>query len=296
MIINGKVLAERILNHLKEEIAHGVKKGAIPPRLVIFSIKPAPETEAFMKNKKKSAESIGAAFELILYKQSPRFESFANNISSFAHRSDVHGVIIQEPLPSSMQTVTLFDYIPTVKEIEGFKKKSPYDYPIGLATLTAIKQSYLQGDPDRIENILVDLDKDTAFFKNVLKRKKVVLIGRGKTGGTPIGRLLQKIKIGYINLNSKTTGNSTMFLQQADVIISAVGKKVIEPDMLKPGVALYSVGIHRIDGVWQGDYDEKEIAPKALVYTPTPGGIGPLNVAYLLYNLVKAWKVQNDLS
>jgi len=295
MIINGKILGEHILVHLKEEIKKGVAKGINPPRIVIFSVKPENETESFMKNKKKAAEFIGADFELVVYSKAPRFQTFVEKISSIAQRTDVNGIVIQEPLPSSLTTVTLFDYIPIEKEIEGFKKKSPYSYPIGLAVLTAIKQTYGQGDMDDVENILIRMERDTVFFKNVMKRKKVVLLGRGKTGGSPIGQLLRSVKIGYINLNSQTKNNAESFIDQADIVISAVGKKVITAPMLKSGVALYSVGMRKENGVWKGDYDDEEIATKAVAYTPTPGGIGPLNVAYLMHNLVEAWKSQHNI-
>ncbi len=296
MIIDGKTLANKILDYLKEEIESGVQQGAPKPRLVIFSVKPTPETESFMRNKKRAAEYIGADFELELYPQNPRFESFAKKISAMAHRSDVNGIIIQEPLPSSLTTVTIFDYIPIEKEIEGFKKKSPFDYPIGLAVLTAIKQAYGQGDMSHIENIMIDAARDIVFFKNVTKRKKVVLLGRGKTGGAPIGESLRKVKMGHINLNSQTKNISTSFIQQADIIITAVGKEVITPDMIKPGAVLISVGMRKVNGIWRGDYDTKTIDSKALAYTPTPGGIGPLNVAYLMSNLVQAWKMQHKLA
>lgn len=194
MIIDGKALSNKILDYLKEEIELGVQKGTPRPRLVIFSVKPTPETESFMRNKKRAAQYIGAEFELELYPQNPRFEAFAKKISAVAHRPDVNGIIIQEPLPSSLTTVTIFDYIPVEKEIEGFKKKSPFDSPIGLAVLTALKQAYGQGDMSHIENVLIDMPRDIIFFKNVTKRKKVVLLGRGKTGGAPIGELLRKLK------------------------------------------------------------------------------------------------------
>lgn len=296
MIIDGKEIANKILAHLKEEIEKGIKEKDIdPPKLVIFSVKPGDETLSYMRNKEKAAKKIGAEFELIKYKSAPRFESFAKRISMVAHRDNVHGLVIQEPLPPSVSTVTLFDYIPIEKEIEGFKKKSPFEYPIGLAALTAIKKTFSPEDMTQVENLIINLEKDLVFFKTIFKRKKIVLLGRGKTGGKPIGEALTKAKISYINLNSQTIQNADIFLKQADIIISAVGKKIINPSSLKQNVALYSIGMRKEKGKWKGDYEDKEIEDIALAYTPTPGGIGPINVAYLLYNLVQAWKIQNKL-
>ena len=115
------------------------------------------------------------------------------------------------------------------------------------------------------------------------------------TGGQPVGTALSKCKINYININSQTP-HPEDYLEQADVIISCVGKTVIKPDHVKPGAVLISVGIHKEKDGWRGDYIDKEIEHKALAYSPTPGGVGPMNVAYLLANVVKAWKLQHEKS
>ncbi|OGK38985.1 hypothetical protein A3F34_02195 [Candidatus Roizmanbacteria bacterium RIFCSPHIGHO2_12_FULL_44_10] len=295
MKIDGKKLSQIILATLKKDVAVLRRKHKLAaPKLVIFSVNPSSATQSFMLNKKKAAQKIGAGFELIQYNKSLRFEEFANRVTSVAQDKNVSAIIIQYPLPASLDTVTLFDFISLEKEIEGFKKKSLFDEPIGLAVLTVLKQIYSPTSQQSTKNVFVDLKKDSAFFKQVFKRKKVVLLGRGKTGGRPIGEILSKVKINYININSETSATES-FLNQADIIIAAVGKNVIPHDSIKDGVVLISVGMHKENGLWKGDFDEDKIKNKALAYTPTPGGIGPLNVAYLMSNLVKAWKLQHDL-
>lgn len=293
MIIDGKKLSSVILTKLKEDIKEGKKHGWAKPKLVIFAVKPNKEIQAYIKSKQKKAELIGADVEVILYKKEPRYIDFANRVSEEAQKDSTHGIIIQHPLPASLSTVSLLDYVPLEKEIEGFKKKAPFEHPIGLAVLTMLKSVFSPDSMEDASSVIINIKKDLPMFKNVFKRKRVVLLGRGTTGGAPIGNTLSRAKINYINLNSTTpTGDS--FIEQANVIISAVGKRIVDPKLIKKDVVLISVGLHKYKGKWIGDYDEDDIKDVALAYSPTPGGVGPLNVAYLLFNLVEAWKMQHD--
>jgi methylenetetrahydrofolate dehydrogenase (NADP+)/methenyltetrahydrofolate cyclohydrolase len=192
-------------------------------------------------------------------------------------------------LPSNLETDTVYNYIPDVKEIEGVKNKSPFFPPIGLAVLTVIKHIYQKGKVS--PSLFVDLDRDREFFKKTFKNKRVVLVGRGITGGRPIGKVLTEAKINYIGLSSKTP-NPESYYKSADVIITAVGKKVLTPSMLKPGVVLINVGVRKEKGRLKGDYEESEIKNVASYYTPTPGGVGPIDVVYLYKNLVDSAKLQ----
>ena len=158
-----------------------------------------------------------------------------------------------------------------------------------MAVLTIIKLIFFGG---KINNkIIIDKKKDVGFFHRKLKNKKIVIVGQGATGGIPIGKTLNYFKINYIGINSKTE-NKEKYYQEADIIITAVGKKIIEPSMLKPGVILINIGLRKENEKLKGDYDEKEIKNIASFYTKTPGGIGPIDVTYLYKNLIDAVKIQ----
>ncbi len=291
MILDGKELADVLVQHLKSEIETGVKNGWHKPKLVIFTVEPTEEINSFIRSKKALAEKAGADVEIISYDVAPRYIEFANRVAEVAHEEDTTGVIIQLPLPASLSTTTLLDYVPPLKEIEGFKKKPLFEHPIGLAVLCLIKKA-LSPDPMTDAASVTLSEKDIVFFKNIMKRKKVVLLGRGRTGGEPIGNTLSRYKANYINIR-KSTPDPDDFIKQASIIISAVGKNVINPEALRHDAVLIGVGIHKVNGMWKGDYDENVIKDRVLAYSPTPGGVGPLNVAYLLYNLVQAWKMQH---
>lgn len=294
MKIDGKKISISILGHLKKEIKSlslKSKKTRLRPKLVVFSVKGQPQDISFVRTKEKTIRSIGGDFALFHSTRTPRFEDFANKLKDVAENVQTTSVVIQQPLPSSLSTDSLYNYIPTVKEIEGHKKKSPFYPPIGLAVLTILKYIYKPGSKKKVVELIVDIKKDQAFLKKILKRKKIVLIGRGETGGKPIGHVLSELKINFINTNSKTP-NANFFYKDADIIISAVGRRVISGEVLKNGVVLISVGIRQENGQWKGDYDEDSIKNVAGFYTPTPGGIGPLDISYLMYNIVQATKIQ----
>ncbi len=293
MIIDGKKLANSITTHLKKEIEEGIAKGWEPPKLVIFSVKPTEEISTYVQNKQKKFHEIGGISKVVLFKKTPRFEEFMAKLATFTVDPSTSGVIIQLPMPPALGTMTLMDYIPDIKEIEGFKKKTLFDPPIGLAVLTMLKSVFAPVDYENPHSVIVDVTRDVQLFKSILKRKKIVVLGRGMTGGQPVGTALSKCKINYININSQTP-HPEDYLEQADIIISCVGKTIIKPEHVKPGAVLLSVGLHKDGKAWCGDYIDKDVEHRALAYSPTPGGVGPLTVAYLLANVVKAWKMHHE--
>ncbi len=285
MEIPGKKIASTLELLLKKE----VKKLKKRLKLTTFLVGESTDQLSFVRIKSQQAKRLGIDFELIHLKQVPSFEKFLHLLKEKALDPKTTGIIIQQPLPAQLSTSSIYDYLPLEKEIEGHREKSTFMPPIGLAVLTSLK--YVYGGGKLNTQLLVDTKKDHLFFKRVLKNRRVILIGRGITGGQPIGTTLNHVKINYICTNSQTPEPETYY-READVVITAAGKKVLTPDMLKEGVILINAGLRHEHGKAKGDYDEKEIKNIAAAYTPTPGGIGPLDVIYLYKNLVDAAKLQ----
>ena len=285
MFIDGKKIANNLLTILKKE--RKVIKKRIG--LSVFLIGNAPEQLSFVKIKSEMAKALKIDFKLIHLTRTPNFIDFANLLKKEVSNPNVTGIIIQQPLPAQLSTDSIYDYIPLLKEIEGHRKKTEFIFPLGLAVMTIIKYIY---DGKRKQDIVfVDMKKDRILFKNVLKSKKVVIVGRGITGGKPIGKTLGNLNVNYISINS-TTVDPESYFKTADLIITATGKKVIDPAMLKPGVVLINTGVRKENGKLKGDYEEKNIKDIASFYTPTPGGSGPIDVVYLYKNLIDAAKMQ----
>jgi methylenetetrahydrofolate dehydrogenase (NADP+)/methenyltetrahydrofolate cyclohydrolase len=243
---------------------------------------------SFVKIKARTAKKLGVKFDFYHIKKIPSFQEFMIKIKQKTANINNRGIIIQQPLPSQLNTNSLYEYIPLYQEIEGHRKKTPFLPPLGLAVLTVIKNIFL-GTSD-IKKLLIDIKKDRLLFKKILRNKKIVIVGRGITGGSPIAKTLTEMKINYLSLNS-TTPEPETYLKEADIIITAVGKKIITPDKIKPGVILINVGLRKENGTLKGDYNEKEIKHLASYYTVTPGGVGPIDVLYLYYNLLLSAKM-----
>ena len=283
MKIDGSKIASFLRKLTKKEIKNNSLTNL---KLVVVTVGNKGEQDAFVRAKEKEAKRIGVKFELLEIKRVPLFEKFVRKIRQLGLKKENTAIIIQQPLPMRLSTNTIYKFIPLVKEIEGYMKKSPYTPPIGQAVITILKYIYMtKGEID--ERLLPVQETDKHFFKSALKNKNVLLIGRGITGGLPIGKTLTNFKINYINISSHTP-NKERYIKSADVIISAVGKKMITAENIKKGVALINIGLRKEDGKYLGDYDEEEIKDVASFYTPVRGGTGPLNVAYLFRNLVKA--------
>lgn len=285
MVISGK----KLVNLMKKELIKEVKKLRHKPKLVTFLIGQSSEQLSFVKIKKQQARKLGINFEFVHLRTVPTFERFMIRIKEKSSDLQTTGIIIQQPLPAQLSTASIYNYIPLEKEIEGHRHKSTFFPPIGLAVLTVLK--YIFNKSQSGKELFVDIEKDQSFFKKVFHNKKIVLIGRGITGGQPIGQTLTNFKINYINIHSHTP-QPEGYCKEADIIITAVGKKIINSEILKPGVILINVGLRREGKKLKGDYEEKEIKKIASFYTPTPGGVGPIDILYLYKNLVEAAKMQ----
>ena len=285
MFIDGRKIADQLLSTLKKE-RKTIKKRV---GLSVFLVGSAPEQLSFVKIKSAMAKALKIDFKLIHLTKTPNFIDFANLLKKEVLDPNVTGIIIQQPLPAQLSTDSIYDYIPLLKEIEGHKRKTEFIFPLGLAVMTLIK--YIYYGKRKQDIVFVNMKKDRVLFKNILKSKKIVIVGRGMTGGMPIGKTLGSLNINYISTNS-TTVDPESYFKTADLIITATGKKVIEPEMLKPGVVLINTGVRKENGKLKGDYEESEIKDIASHYTPTPGGSGPIDVVYLYKNLIDAAKMQ----
>ncbi|OGK08645.1 hypothetical protein A2767_00770 [Candidatus Roizmanbacteria bacterium RIFCSPHIGHO2_01_FULL_35_10] len=287
MEIPTKKIASKIEKFLKREVKKFGKSK--PIKLTTFLVGQATEQLSYVKIKAKIAKKLGIGFELVHLKSTPSFEEFMNKIKEKSQDPTTTGIIIQQPLPAQLSTESLYEYIPTAKEIEGHKRKTTYTPPIGLAILTILKYIFTKTRGEK--DLIIDIQKERGSFKKLFRNKKVVLVGRGITGGKPVGKTLTEARINFINVNSQTP-DQHLYFKEADVIITAVGKKILAPEVLKQGVTLVNIGLRREKGKLKGDYDEKEIKNISGFYTSTPGGAGPIDVLYLFKNLIDAAKQQ----
>lgn len=282
MIISGKKLSKRVLYHIKKDIAELSEKNIVP-KIAIITVGSETTWNTYVRQKKIKAAKLG--IKTILY-HLPRTTSeqiLIDLLNDLNHLTDVHGIIVQRPLPTTIDKQRVINAIDPKKDIDGFRNDSLFEPPIWLAVEAMLKftRSNLKNNSEA---------KKGSTFEGWLESKSIVVIGKGETGGGPVIKALNKQGATPVLVDSKTKKKGEI-LQKADIIISGVGKNVIEPNELKKGVVLIGIGIHRgEDGKLHGDYDEQEVKHIASYYTPTPGGVGPLNLVYLFKNLTQAAK------
>lgn len=263
MKIDGKKIAQNIFEELRKKVKKLQERNIIP-HLAIILVGNDPASQAYVKRKELKAEEIEAKTTIRHFSSETSLSTLLEAIQQFNNDSETHGVIVQQPLPPHIDIEKITQAIDPEKDVDGFHKNSKFQPPIARAVLEILKP-YLT------------------------KSKKIVVIGKGETGGKPIAAAIKKIGNDPIIIDSKTK-NPKSLTKTADILISAVGKSnVITSDMIKKGSILISIGMHKgTDGKLHGDYEENQIKKTASFYTPTPGGVGPVNVAMLLKNLVVA--------
>lgn len=299
--IDGKMLANEILENLKKRVIR-LRKKKIIPTLAVVQVGKDESSQAYIKQKAKTAKKIAACFKLFSFSSRITFQKLAEQIKNLNEDKKIHGIVVQRPLPALLSTSSFNQAVALVKDVDGFRSKSPFNPPVAEAVFYVLQKIYLPNwgsEPVfyRCGTGPAGRRVEKEGFKkmvDILKRKKILLIGRGETAGKPIAKTLSQNKIKFLIAYSKTK-NMEEFLKEADIIISCVGKRrVVAKQMIKEGVILIGVGLTRHRGRLYGDYEEKEIKDKASYYTPTPGGIGPLNVAFLMLNLLTACEKQSS--
>lgn len=289
-----KIPCREIANHLRSKLieeVNALKNEERVPKLVTILVGSEPEQISFVNIKKRTAEQIGVAFELVHLAEEPSFPDFKNIVAEKAEDPHTTGIIIQHPFPEEYNPEEVYELIPPQKEIEGHRSDSAFHFPLSIAVLSGVKYIMAQEEGNTSPtDTIVNFSEDKESFHNFLKEKKIVIAGRGITGGAPIAKALIDIDVPFTVIHSKTPKPEELY-RNADLIITATGKKIIRPTDIKNGVILLNVGLRKEDGKLKGDYEEEEIENITSYYTQTPGGLGPLDVLYLFKNVIEATKV-----
>ncbi len=279
MKIDGREIAQQIFDDLKKRAKELRNKGVVP-HLHIITLTTDEASKAYVGQKKLKGLEIGAKITVENLDPKTKTLELLNKIKKLDNDSNIHGIIIQRPLPSQIKETEIAKSISPKKDVDGFHPQSKFTPPIALAVLKIL------------ENIQVSTPEVNAQknknFNEWMSSKKIAVIGRGVTAGGPIILALKKLVIKPEIVTSKTDHRKEI-LKNSDIVIAAVGKpNIVKAENLKDGVILIGAGMSRgKDGKFHGDYDEDEIRGTSSFYTPTPGGVGPVNVAMLLSNLIK---------
>lgn len=297
MILPCTKLQEVLKNKLRLKVVQ-LKADQKLGKLLSIVIGENPEQESYVKIKKRIGEEIGVTVEKIVLPIDTESRSLTDYISRLSTDTSVSGIIIQQPMPKSINPQEVYESMPLGKEIEGHKEGSPYIFPLVQACILGLTWTYKYEtsedkniDPNQFDIPMVASDE----LVNWLKSKSVAIAGNGITTGRQIAKYFKSLEIPYHQTNSKSRYPDGIY-KKADIIVTGVGKKIITINNIKPGVTLLNFGLRKAmlgrDGVvvhrLLGDYDQDEISSKASIYTKTPGGLGPIDVLCLFGNHLKA--------
>ncbi len=282
MKIDGKKIALEIYDNLKIRVEK-LKGAGIVPQIAVILIGDDPASKSYITQKEKWCEYIGAQFSYIHFSENVSEGEVLKSLENLNSDTKIHGIIVQRPLPKHIEKQKIINAINLEKDIDGFHKDSIYDVPVAQAVL-------------RILTEIHTLATSSINFLSWLQTKSIIVIGKGETAGGPIINYLEKNGLHPTVVSSQTV-NSKNIIINADIVISAVGKpEIIKPDYLKPDAIILGVGLYKgEDDKLYGDYVARDIESTASYFTPIIGGIGPVNVAYLLTNLVNAAEKQDAI-
>ncbi len=278
-IINGKEIAENILNNIKKE----VENFDIKPALAVIIVGCNPASKVYVKNKIKKSEFLGFNSILKELPENTSKEELLTVIKKLNDDENVNGILLQLPLPKGLDEKDFLDEISPIKDVDGFttynsgklfKGEKPYAVactPKGIIKLLEAKNINLEG-------------------------KLAVVVGRSNIVGKPISALLLQKNATVIQAHSKTK-NLSEILNMADIIVSATGKEeFIKGEMIKKGAVIIDVGITRNkNGKLTGDVDFESVFNKASYITPVPGGVGPMTISCLMENTLELYKLQKGM-
>jgi methylenetetrahydrofolate dehydrogenase (NADP+)/methenyltetrahydrofolate cyclohydrolase len=290
-LINGNEIAKQIREELKEETARLKAKYNLVPGLVTILVGQNPASVSYVTAKQKTSKELGFYSIQDNQPESISEKELLRLIEKYNHDPQIHGILVQLPLPKHINETKILYAIDPRKDVDGF-------HPVNVGKLMIGEADYLPCTPAGIQQLLIRTGVQ-------IEGAEVVVVGRSNIVGKPIANiLLQKQKGANATVTVCHTGTRDMAFhtRRADILIVAAGKpKAITADMVKEGAVVIDVGVNRVgmtpDGKAKlcGDVDFDGVKEKASAITPVPGGVGPMTITMLMMNTVKAAKLHGGV-
>ena len=278
VIIDGKKLAKKIREELKKECDE-LKEKNIYPKLAVIMVGDNPASKVYVKNKSKACDEIGIKYEEYLLKEDTTQDELIELIKKLNENKEINGILLQSPIPEHLNINQAFKAITYLKDVDGFT-------PSSIGKLSIGEDTFISCTPYGVIKMFEEYDID-------LTGKNVVILGRSNIVGKPLIQCCLNKNATVTVCHSKTK-DLVEHTKRADILISAIGKsKFVKQEMVKDGAVVIDVGINRgEDGKLTGDVDFENVEKKASYITPVPGGVGPMTIAMLMNNVIKATKEQ----
>ena len=280
-LIDGKAVAASVRAQVAGEVLQLKDKGVVPGLAVVI-VGDDPASRTYVNNKKKACVETGVYSEEYALPASTSQQELLNLVNQLNHKKDIHGILVQSPLPKGLDEAAIVEAINPNKDVDAF-------HPSNVGRIMIGNFHFLPCTPAGVIELLHSANIDICG-------KNCVVIGRSNIVGKPMAMLLLHNN-GTVTICHSKTKNLTEICQNADILVAAIGKpKFVTADMVKLGAVVIDVGMDRDEnGKLCGDVDFSNVEKKASYITPVPGGVGPMTIAMLLKNTIVAAKMQNGI-
>ncbi len=283
-IIDGKAIAARIRQELSAQVEAYVASGGSRPHLAAVLIGEDPASAVYVRNKERACQQAGMLSTLHRLPASTTQEELLSLVQQLNTDAAVHGILVQLPLPKHINETAILDAVTPLKDVDCF-------HPENVGLMVQGRPRFLPCTPHGCQELLAACGAQVAGAH-------AVVLGRSEIVGKPMAALLvQKgdVANATVTIAHSRTRNLAEITRQADILIAAIGKpNFVTADMIKPGAVVIDVGINRLDDKLVGDVDYSAAINIASAITPVPGGVGPMTIAMLLKNTLRAAQLQRD--
>lgn len=286
-ILSGQDLADKMKQEYKKEIEQMKQQHNVVPGLAVVLIGDNPASLSYVKLKEKACAEVGIVSHDHKFNTDYKEEELLKLIDDLNNNNNIHGILVQLPLPDHINEEKVLYAIDPGKDVDGF-------HPVNVGKMMIGGSCFLPCTPHGIQQLLVRNDIE-------IQGKHVVIIGRSNIVGKPLAMILIQKKPGAnatVTLCHTRTKNIREITRTADILVAAVGRPhTVTKDMVKQGAVVIDVGVNRVEDKTRkrgyrlvGDVDFEEVSEKASAITPVPGGVGPMTISMLLHNTIQAAK------
>lgn len=286
-LIDGKKISTDIKNEIALKVAARKKQGKKIPHLAIILIGDDGASQTYVDNKVKACKSVGFHYTMMRFADTISEERLMKHIDHVNNDDDVDGFIVQLPLPPHISVEKITENIRSDKDVDGFTNHN-------FGSIISKNPLLMPATPFGVMELL-------RRYNIATEGKHAVVIGASRIAGAPLSMMLTEQGHATVTICHKYTQDLASFTRMADILLVAVGKPgLVTADMVKDGAVVIDIGTTRVEGPefqkgWaiKGDVDFKKVAPKTSFITPVPGGVGPMTIASLLLNTLRATELRH---
>jgi len=278
ILIDGKATSTKIREKIKEETALFLKETGVTPGLAFVIVGDDPSSKTYVRNKKIACEEVGFHSEEYALPENTTEEDLLALVKTLNERNEIHGILVQSPLPAHLNETLIVDNISPKKDVDAF-------HPVNVGKIMIGNYDFVPCTPAGVMELLAEYNISP-------EGKRCVVIGRSNIVGKPQSLLLLHAN-GTVTICHSRTKNLAEITKEADIIVVAIGKaNFLTGDMIKEGAVVIDVGMNRDEeGKRCGDAHFASCSEKASYITPVPGGVGPMTITMLMKNTLMAARI-----